>query len=208
MRAGVKPTSVIYNKCEVNDNDFVFIEETSKYKYFDVFRHPHLFRISPRDLKGLQKKLIALLPEVIYREYPAVKAFRGFPIARPFKIILDAYSKIRKQPIPGPFCSELVSRLYGRLNIPLFTKRIHHRQVSPTRLSRSRLINITNQLIYEPRVEAPGDELLLEEVNQSSILVRNTTETAFLRFAAEPNRFKKKIKSEKFCIEISKILKT
>jgi len=185
---GVKPTSVIYIKCEVSDNDFVFIEETTEYKYFDVFRHPHLSKMSPRDLKGLQKKLIALLPEVIYREYPDAKAFQRFPIARPFKIILNAYSKIQKKAIPGPFCSELVCRLYDRLNLPLFDTRIHHRQVSPTRLSRSRLINISNQLIYEPRVEALGDELLLEEINTSSILIRSTIETAFLRFAAELSR--------------------
>jgi hypothetical protein len=176
----------------LRDHDFVFIEDVTKYKYFDVFRHPHLFQTSDKDLKRLQAKLIGLIPEVIYREYPPVNAFRRFPVARIFKIILDAYSKIQKKAIPGPFCSELVSRFYGRLNIPLFSKRIHHRKVSPTRLSRSRLINITNDLVYEPNVESPNDKIFLGEINESSIFIRSTIQTPFLRFAVELSRSLKK----------------
>lgn len=185
---GVKPTRVIFSKCEVQDREFTFIERITQYKHFDVFRHPQLFNLSAKNMRQLQMKMVTLLPEVIYREYPSVKAFRKFPVGGVLvvvKSVLDLISQKPDKVIPGPFCSQLVSLLYRRLNIRLFEKDIDDDRVSPNRLSRSNLRKISEELTYTNTVGLPNDKELLEEVNESSMLLRSTIQTASLRFAEQ-----------------------
>ena len=120
------------SKTEKHGTELWRLVDVSDFVHFDVYRHPLLERSHPPS--ELAQLIIKLTRHWVGREYPPLRRLAGATPLLPglprFKRILgdikDKYDEVRfKLPrvvAPGPFCSELVVRIYRELALELNPK--------------------------------------------------------------------------------------
>jgi hypothetical protein len=124
-------------------------------KRLALYRHPDLRKLPPG---AFEAALRAELDESYGRDYSEM--YRLVPLAnfpdwlKP--LVADAFKRYERntlrEQIPGPFCSELVSRVYERMGLALFRKARPPAEISPNDLAKSNLIRVEGAVVSSSSV--------------------------------------------------------
>lgn len=109
--------------------------------YFAIFRHPRIAEISSEQFAKVVEEVMSDNYGLDYSQLQRLVPLGTFAagldvLVAHFARLLDHF---KQDAIHGPFCSELVTRFYERLGLPLFTGNHRPSEVSPNDLSRSAL---------------------------------------------------------------------
>lgn len=169
VKYGIRFRPVKFSKCKAHDNHIYFLEKIDKFAIFDVYRHKNLKDINKNRLEVFQRDLIETLIPFHLDQYPSVKTFHGIinklrPDKMIFaKILLKAYEPVEgKKIIPGPFCSELVAKVFDYLKLELFSSDQEAKLISPNDLAKSKLQKLEDETYKLTEADLQGlDELRL-----------------------------------------------
>jgi hypothetical protein len=116
-----------------------------------VYRHPLMARVPEERFREV---LFAEMSESYGKDYSEMSRLVALAqTPRAVKMLLETYyhleHKVRySENVPGPFCSELVARIYSRLGLPLFPSDKSPDQVSPNDLaSSSNLVKVEDAIV-------------------------------------------------------------
>ena len=117
---------------------------------FALYRHPRMSDVSESRFK---EALLEEMSESYGKDYSEMFRLAALAQTAPaIKAVLDSYYRIEHklrhaENVPGPFCSELVARVYERLGLSLFSKLKRSEQVSPSDLAESNLEKIEDVVV-------------------------------------------------------------
>lgn len=100
--------------------------------------------------------------------------------------LLDAYLAANK--VPGPFCSELVAKVYRRLDLPLFDDESLPESISPNDLARSRLQRVLGAVVDTAQ---PGTLEFESECEGPDYSTMASTFDAFKQYARRQHGIRK-----------------
>jgi hypothetical protein len=158
------------SKAERHGNQLWRLVDVSDFIHFDVYRHPLLDKGYDSSVEQLTEALNSVTAQWAGREYPPLRRLMGatplllhYPrVKRLIAEIMDKFDRVRFNlpgvVAPGPFCSELVVRVYDQLagilgpQFALFTDSRGSRRTSPNDLADPRISKLrlcSGLVVYE-----------------------------------------------------------
>jgi len=191
------------DKAERHDNDLWRLIDVSNYVHFDVYRHPVLDKNHDVEIDSALTNLIFnLAGQWAGREYPPLRRLSGTTpllsnVPRVKRFLGDVSDKLDqllfKLPgvvAPGPFCSELVARIYGELAckwdpvLNLFKSPLGARLASPNDLADSSISMLEpcpNLVVHEnPDISDCRDKYINPDIEVSNETTTRETHAALV----------------------------